>query len=392
MTFGIQAVKARLTEDICLRQLISKVLSSALVTEYKESFVCYKTMGGTALGKPLPRLSRAKYEEIVSDLKKKLKPEYFLFVQEPRNFISKTSFGDVDLLVTRQQKELNPVKDLEATSSIRNGNIVSMEYCGYQVDLIKIPEDKIDLSSFFYGYADTGMIFGMLMRNIGLKFGMNALTLKLETYKIKLSHELRDILRFWGLNYDAWQNGFDTEQEIFEWIASCKYFCPSFFARAKTLEDAEKRHKHSENFEEPTVWTHEARKRLDKRPMFQNWIEYVSTLHAVADRVETQTVKSDALDFFDKREEYACIETLLAKTRRLKAKFNGKLAMTWTDNEIQGKALGVVMAAFKQKFSADELDSMSIENIEKAFKAQVARTVPSDSVVGKAEGQSSCFL
>ena len=37
-------------------------------------------MGGTALGKLLPRLSREKYNEIVMVLKRRLKPEFYHFV------------------------------------------------------------------------------------------------------------------------------------------------------------------------------------------------------------------------------------------------------------------------------------------------------------------------
>lgn len=326
-------------------------------------------MGGTALGKQLPRLSRNKYFEIVADLKGKLQNRYFLFVQEPRSFPAKVSFGDVDLLVTGQQQVMEPTKDLGAKSAITNGNIISMEYLGHQVDLIKIPDDRIDLSLFFYGYGDIGMIIGMLARNIGLKFGMKHLTLKLETYKIKLSHELKEILRFLGLDYSAWEKGFATEGDIFAWLISCKYFRPSFFAHnaAKLREDEEKKIKSSISFEEPVVWNSEARTRMSQRPMFRNFIIYVSTLPMNSDRVDRHDVRSDALDFFNKREEHTSIERHLAVTRRVKAKFNGKLAMQWTNNAIQGKALGEVIAAFRTNFTMERLDSMSIARIENAF-------------------------
>lgn len=344
-------------------------------------------MGGTALGKQLPRLSQQQYCEIVSELKTKLSPEFYDYVQEPRSFPSKTSFGDVDLLVTRQVKQMDPVKDLQAALSVINGNIVSMEYKGFQVDLIKIPEDRIDLSMFFYGYGDVGMIMGMFMRNLGLKFGMNNLTLKLETYKIKLSHELRDILRFLDLDYDAWQRGFGEEEDFFAWIRACKFFRPSFFAHnaAKLAEDVKRRSKHCDEFEEPTIWGHEARTRLAQRPMFRNFIEYVSTLPMNSDRIDKNVVRQEALDFFDKKAEHAAIENHLALTRRVKAKFNGVLTQQWIDHAVGGKALGQLIASFRQEFPMEVLDSMSMASIQAEFTAHFIRSqdnlaIPVDSI------------
>ncbi|KAL0029322.1 hypothetical protein WJX79_010220 [Trebouxia sp. C0005] len=96
---------------------------------------------------------------------------------------------------------------------------------------VEVSEELMELARFFYGYGDTGIIFGMFTRNIGLKFGMQGLTLKCETYKIKLSHDLKAILQFLGLSHDCWRQGFQTQEEMFCFIQSSKYFRPSFFSR-----------------------------------------------------------------------------------------------------------------------------------------------------------------
>ncbi len=327
-------------------------------------------MGGKALGKTLPRLTREKYEQIVSDLKSRLQPEYFLFVEEPRSFPDKTSFGDVDLLASGSQKALNPTDNLGASCSSINGNVVSFEYLGHQVDIIKIPEDRIELSKFFFGYGDTGMIMGMFMRNLGLKFGMHDLTLKCETYKIRLSHDLLKIMQFLGLDYARWQQGFTNEQDMFKFIQSCKFFRPSFFARLHeniVLEDAEKRNKESDSFEEPTLWNHEARSRLAERPMFRHWIDHVATLPLNSDRIDTKEIKAQAVDFFNKGDELNAIQEHLSLTRRVKAKFNGKLVLDWINNALQGADLGVLIAHFKQDYPLKRLDTMSAEEIQRDF-------------------------
>ncbi|KAL0029321.1 hypothetical protein WJX79_010220 [Trebouxia sp. C0005] len=162
-------------------------------------------MGGNALGATRPRLSRQAYNDVVTDLKTLLVPKFYACVEQPRSFASKTSFGDVDLLATLPSSPLDPFKD--------------------------VSEELMELARFFYGYGDTGIIFGMFTRNIGLKFGMQGLTLKCETYKIKLSHDLKAILQFLGLSHDCWRQGFQTQEEMFCFIQSSKYFRPSFFSR-----------------------------------------------------------------------------------------------------------------------------------------------------------------
>lgn len=155
-------------------------------------------MGGNALGATRPRLSRQDYNEVVTELKALLVPRFYAYVEQPRSFASKTSFGDVDLLATLPSTPLDPLKDVASTASSANGNILSFEFRGFQIDIIQVSEELMELAHFFYGYGDTGMIFGMFVRNVGLKFGMQGLTFKCETYKIKLSYDVNAILQFLG--------------------------------------------------------------------------------------------------------------------------------------------------------------------------------------------------
>ena len=164
-------------------------------------------MGGNALGATRPRLSRQDYNEVVTELKALLVPRFYAYVEQPRSFASKTSFGDVDLLATLPSTPLDPLKDVASTASSANGNILSFEFRGFQIDIIQVSEELMELAHFFYGYGDTGMVFGMFTRNIGLKFGMQGLTLKCETYKIKLSHDLKAILQFLG---ECWATSANT--------------------------------------------------------------------------------------------------------------------------------------------------------------------------------------
>lgn len=328
------------------------------------------SMGGAAFGEQLPRLSIHQYLDIVSELKSKLCPRFYRYVQEPRSLPTKTSFGDVDLLVTEHQHVSEDMpRHIGATSFKVNGNIISLLYRGFQVDLIKILHDRIDLGRFHSEYGDLGMILGMLSRNLGFKFGIKGLTIKLESYKIELSHDLSNILQFLGLDQSVWERGFQTEAAIFKWITSCKYFRPSFFSRTheKLSEDTQKQQLESSSFEQPIVWNHESRLRFNKRPMFQNWIQFVATLPSNAERVDTSLVRSNAIDFFNKRQEYSGIERQLLLTRRVKTKFNGMLCRQWTDFSVEGRQLGDLIMAFKHQNSIEDMDSMTPLCIRQKF-------------------------
>ena len=327
-------------------------------------------MGGSALGRQAPRLSREIYTEVVAELKAKLVPRFYKVVEAPRSFASKTSFGDVDLLASLPQQAFDPITDLGSTESLTNGNIKHFDYRGYQVDLIVLDESKMDLARFFYGYGDTGMIMGMFLRNLGLKFGLGGLTYKCETYKVGLSQDLKAILQFIGLDYDSWEQGYETQEGMFCYLASSKYFRPYFFSRKnpEVLElDGQKRKKGTSVFEAPTIWNHEARHRLAERPMFHNWIEHVESLPESGDKIDPEQVKAAALDFFDKEKAVQQVEEELDLGRRVKVKFNGKLAMKWTNEQLTGKPLGDLTAAFKQVYPLTRLDCMMQDDIMEAF-------------------------
>ena len=114
-----------------------------------------------------------------------------------------------------------------------------------------------------------------------------------------------------GLDLARWQEGFDSEQEIFKFIQSCKFFRPSFFARThenSILDAIRKKDKKSGSFEEPVIWNLEARKRIAERPMLRHWIEYVATMPLNSERIDTSEIKTKAIEFFKKEDELHAIQ------------------------------------------------------------------------------------
>ena len=313
-------------------------------------------------------MSREIYHEIVTTLQTTLCPEYYLYVEPPRCFKDKTSFGDVDLLVSSKTKDIDFFQVFQSETVKNNGSVISFDFRGYQIDLIKISQENIEFSHFFYDYGDMGMIFGMFMRNLKMKFAVTALTLKLETYKIVLSQDIADVLRFLDMDIEIWRKGFDYQNSLFQFITTSKYFRKSFFARNAEvmMQDENRKNPGHSTFEQPVIWRHENRARFDERPMFRGFIEYVNSMpEQHLDLSEQSDIISEALDFFHKRSEYEQIERHLALTRRVKQKFNGIIAMKICG--LQGKALGCVISGFRFKYPLDRLDKMTDEDIQDAF-------------------------
>jgi len=101
--------------------------------------------------------------------------------------------------------------------------------------------------------------------------------------------------------------------------------------------------------------------------MFSAWIHYVEGLPLNQDRIDAEQIKAAALDAFSKQDELHTIEEHLALTRRVKAKFNGALAMKWTNHHVKGKNLGVLMESFSSRYTKAKIDQMADVQVQDAF-------------------------
>ncbi|KAL3136891.1 hypothetical protein ABBQ32_006500 [Trebouxia sp. C0010 RCD-2024] len=113
------------------------------------------------------------------------------------------------------------------------------------------------------------------------------------------------------------------------------------------------------------------RLQLAERPMFHNWIEYVDSLPESADRVDPDQVKAAALEAFGKQDELQEIEEGLDLGRRVKTKFNGKLAMAWTKQQVTGRPLGELTASLKAVYPLTRLDDITQDESRKPLSISI---------------------
>lgn len=313
-------------------------------------------MGGTALGEQLSRLSRERYFEIVTALKIKLL-DFFDVVEIPTCLETKSSFGDVDFIVSGHRKVLDVVNDLGSKKAVRNGNVSSFEYEGHQIDLISTDKERLALTRFYYSFGDMGMIIGMMCRVIGLKFGFKGLSLMHETRRIKLSDDLSKILDFLCFDKTYVKKNFKKETDIFEFITSSKYFRASMFRRDRNAHDPLTK---KANFNSDT------KNRLEKRDMFRRFVEFCESLKD-ADRVDLAVVRQEALTFFNKQRDFDDLVREEANRVIIKQKFNGTVVSDITG--LCNAELGRFMTLFKKYIPPETMLNMDAHEIQQQIKS-----------------------
>lgn len=220
-------------------------------------------MGGNLLKKwdmPPKRLSRVDYESTV----KRFKNKYYEIINSKYASIlwkaygrlydipfykDKESFGDCDLLINNAAVTDKDYFIKNVITSIADGgnydvntNVISFPFEGFQFDIIAIDVEKLDFAKCYFSFNDLGNLIGRMAHKMGLVFGHDGLKYKVreELFKhnVENSHVLSDItltndfsqaLEFLDLNVSRYDEGFNSLEDIFEYVASSKYFNPDIY-------------------------------------------------------------------------------------------------------------------------------------------------------------------
>ena len=197
-------------------------------------------MGGNALSNTFTeRKNRADYTRIVTEVRELLEPFVYRSADIPA-YREKESFGDADILIIPKVAE-----DLRHTffaklvkkpnEIVKNGNVYSFDYQNFQIDLIVCDHDNYETSYNYFSYNDLGNLIGRIAHKMGLKYGHHGLS-----YPIKLSDSeslgdviistnQNEILSFFGYSYKRFTQGFNTLEDIFNFVVSSRYFNKDIF-------------------------------------------------------------------------------------------------------------------------------------------------------------------
>lgn len=323
------------------------------------------------------RVTTQTYEsKYVPELTALLKPLgiRFDFVQYYRN---KEDHGNINILVNKATviKEaegvatatvsLNPnrkeviIQHLKANGyTVRiNSDVVSFLYDGcLQVDLVFTKPSCYEYSKAYYSWNDLGGLIGRMTRGIGLKHGCNGLyyvhynedkTRKLGEYLLTTDHD--KTLEILGLDRNVFAQGFDSLEDIFEYVTSSKYFG----VRAFVLEDLPCKDRHRDQKRNTFIKFDEfCEQNRERLPQRAEWLPEDKERFVVSLFPTVQEKISDALEKEEKRVALA-------------AKFNGHIIMNMFDDlKSNPKELGAFIRQFKEEYSDEELLHLTPEAIK----------------------------
>jgi hypothetical protein len=175
---------------------------------------------------------------------------------------NKKTHGDLDILLKTNDNKLNIIniiKDkINPSGIVTNGTTISFDFDMFQIDIIIIKPDKWETSDIFYSYDPSGNLMGKISKGFGLHYGTDGLFYKLNNNKKNkyiLSSNNEQIFNFLGYDFNEFKNGFDTLENIMDYIIDGKFFDKLLF--------------------DPMNLTSMDRKRSLKRPTFNRFLGYI---------------------------------------------------------------------------------------------------------------------
>jgi len=231
-------------------------------------------------------------------------------------------------------------KTFNPNEIFHNGNVWSFDYKEIQVDFITCAPEDFDSNYHYMAFNDLGNFIGRLAQSIGLKYGQEGLWYnhysdnKATKTKIIISKDYPKIFKFLDLNYNRWITGFDTLEDIFEYVITSKYFNAPMFQ----LSELNKIN----------------RERNVKRKSYMSFLEYIDgkDSHPEYDKGRIKLIKNNIINVI--RTEFplanidlhlAEIEYNTARKKLISLKFNGQIIKD--KYNLNGKDLGESIINFK---------------------------------------------
>lgn len=303
-------------------------------------------MGGKALNKYgvfTERKNIAEFLNLAKKIQDNITSNLSISTAVVKYYHTKESHGDLDLLI-KMDKGVNInwrkyiEKHFNPQAIHNNGGVYSFDHENFQIDFIPIKEDKWEIAQIYYSYDPLGNIMGKTFHKFGLSYGWNGLYYKYRNShgtnceNILISTNPREIFNFGGYDYDKYLNGFETLEDIFEFVIHSLNFDSEMF-KIENLKSIDK-------------------KRNRKRGTYHMFLNYLKDNNIVIKK-EFEKDKSKYLtsidNFFPKaklKERIGELNEINSKNLFLAEKFNGNLVMEWLP-ELKGKELGIAIKNFR---------------------------------------------
>lgn len=301
-------------------------------------------MGGLALKNTFTRrYQRDEFEHLWVEMSAILTKTFKDFSM-PRFFHSKESFGDMDIILSMEGFNQNMREYIEETFApneiFHNGHSWSFDYKELQVDFITCASENYNAHEHYFAFNDLGNFIGRIAQSIGLKYGQEGLWYNhffkdQKVGKIIVSQDYPRIFEFLDLDYEQFCKGFDSLEEIFEYVTKSKFFSGHMYQ----LDQLNRIN----------------RERNLKRASYMSFLEFIDEkvpLNAEFNQDFTDSIKENiikiAADTFPESNiitEVRRLEYEECKKLYASSKFNGHIAME--KYGISGAQLGNAMKEFK---------------------------------------------
>lgn len=331
-------------------------------------------MGGRALlqaGIETKRIDRDSFDKLYIELEPKLKTIYNK-VQLIPFYETKETFGDMDILVSEPKEDLGIKggddfrrmfqKLFNPKAFVHNGNVISFDQNNFQVDIIKTKPKYWQTTLTYYSYNDLGNLMGRIARKLGFRYGHYGLKGAYKSkygfndYEFFISDDIPKIFEFLGFDYNIFKSGFDTLEEIFEYVVGSEYFDPKVFAY--------------ENLD------HTNRVRNKKRDSYQKFIEYIEKLNFDLSYVSTKDKdyhfeRARIMFGDDLRNQIETFKVYDEELNKVRQKFNGNIVMEIIN--LKGQELGEFIRLFKNNIpnNFNSFNQYILETDEEQIKKDI---------------------
>jgi len=352
-------------------------------------------MGGKLL-KPIGaiRVDKQTYLHVKSEVEK-LVEIFGLKHFVPPDMPNKSSFGDIDIVITGVNDKLNSFRDKikENWQFKANGHVLSALFKlpkpqtewapkkeGLQVDFIFCQEEDFAAYCNFIRWGDFSMVAGRVARMFDLKYGIYGLEKIIrdpetnhEIANISVSKDPEKIMTFLGYDWNKWITGFKTEKQLAEFVFSSPLITRDF------LESYEKNAKH---------------RKIDKdRDQYKRFYQYFLSIRDSLPETKPVMPEDESINWIEKhfpesnlRQKVEDVRSAIKKSQAVRNKFSGKEMVEILKSEspnINGKTIGTIIAAFKKSVfekTGEQWDdyvlSRPISELETSFSNFVAKDFP----------------
>lgn len=316
-------------------------------------------MGGNALKNyGVKRVDRETFERIKEYVLETLS-DVLDVARVPLFLDNKKDFGDLDILAVLKPP-LDPVKVIKERFNprglIRNGNVISFNVEDLQVDLITTRKENFDIYYSYLCWGDLGMIIGRLSRLWDLKYGIYGLEMSLRdphtnhvVTTLSISKDFKSILEFLGYDYNRWNKGFKSFEEVRDFAFSSQRIHRGFLtADSENTKHRKRDQQDRKMYMEMYKWFSENRERFPNKAD----LEIPKTIDEKINHI--QNYFSDlSWRGMDLKTQYYSVIDRVEKSKAAREKFCGVHIQKMFPN-VKGKDFGNIMKKWNSQFETKE--------------------------------------